>query len=164
METPPRITILGIGNILFCDEGFGVRVIEQLEASYEFSGNVSIFDGGVLGMNLLGVLSETDYLIVIDALRKGDDPGSLYRLEESEIPSRIRAKNSLHQVDFLEALTMCRVLDQCPKTVVLGVEPLDIETVSCELTPTIRAKVAPMIEKVLEETVHLGASYRQRKS
>ncbi|MBI4765781.1 MAG: HyaD/HybD family hydrogenase maturation endopeptidase [Deltaproteobacteria bacterium] len=163
MNSPPRITILGIGNILFTDEGFGVRVVEQLGSGYEFSENVSILDGGVLGMNLLGLLSETDFLIVIDAIRKGENPGSLYKLEESEIPSRIRAKNSLHQVDFLEALTMCRVLDQCPQTVVLGVEPQDIETLSCELTPLIRTKVAPMIERVLEETVRLGASYRQRE-
>jgi hydrogenase maturation protease len=159
-----RITILGIGNILFSDEGFGVRVIEQLEEGYEFSENVSIFDGGVLGLNLLGVLSETDHLIVIDAVRKGDEPGSLHRLEEEEIPGRIRAKNSLHQVDFLEALTMCRLLDRCPQTVVLGVEPLDIETVSCELTPAIRSKIAPMIEMVLKETVRLGAFCRPRKT
>ena len=100
MDTPPRITILGIGNILFSDEGFGVRVIERLQDLYAFSDNVSIIDGGVLGMNLLWVLAETDHLIVIDAVRNKSRPGTFIRLEGEEIPARIRAKNSLHQVDF----------------------------------------------------------------
>ena len=132
--------ILGIGNILFSDEGFGIRVIERLTDLYEFSENISVVDGGVLGMNLLGIISEADHLIVVDAVRNGDKPGTLVRLEGDEIPARIRAKNSLHQVDFLEALTMCQVFDKVPQTVILGVEPQDIETLSDELTPPSRQK------------------------
>lgn len=160
--TPPRITILGIGNILFSDEGFGVRVIEKLQDLFVFSDNVSIIDGGVLGMNLLGILAETDRLIVIDAVRNKSLPGTFIRLEGEEIPARIRAKNSLHQVDFLEALTMCQVFDKVPQTVVLGVEPQDIETLSDELTPLIKGTIDPMIEMVLQEIVRQGASYTIR--
>ena len=156
--------ILGIGNILFSDEGFGVRVIEKLMDLYEFSENVSVVDGGVLGMNLLGILSEADHLIVVDAVRNGGKPGTLVRLEGDEIPARIRAKNSLHQVDFLEALTMCQVFDKVPQTVILGVEPQDIETLSDVLTPSIQAKVDPMIEMVLAEIARLGASYRKKNN
>ncbi len=159
---PPHIMILGIGNILFSDEGFGVRVIERLADIYEFSENVSVVDGGVLGMNLLGVISEADHLIVVDAVRKGEKPGTLVRLEGDELPARIRAKNSLHQVDFLEALTLCQVFDKVPQTVVLGVEPQDIETMSDKLTPIIQANVEPMVEMVLAEIARLGVSYRKR--
>ncbi len=157
-----HILILGIGNILFSDEGFGVRVIEKLMDLYEFSENVSVVDGGVLGMNLLGILSEAEHLIVVDAVKNGGKPGTLVRLEGDEIPARIRAKNSLHQVDFLEALTMCQVFDKVPKTVILGVEPQDIETFSDELTPFIQAKIDSMIEMVLAEVDRLGASYRKK--
>ena len=151
--------ILGIGNILFSDEGFGIRVIEKLTDLYEFSENVSLVDGGVLGMNLLGFISEADQLIVVDVVRNGGQPGSLVRLEGEEIPARVRAKNSLHQVDFLEALTMCQVFDKVPQTVILGVEPQDIETLSDELTSSIQAKVDPVIEMVLAEIARRGASY-----
>ncbi len=159
MDTSPRIMILGIGNILFSDEGFGIRVIEKLTDLYEFSENVSLVDGGVLGMNLLGFISEADQLIVVDVVRNGGQPGSLVRLEGEEIPARVRAKNSLHQVDFLEALTMCQVFDKVPQTVILGVEPQDIETLSDELTSSIQAKVDPVIEMVLAEIARRGASY-----
>jgi len=157
-----HIMILGIGCILFTDEGFGIRVIEKLQELYEFPENVSVVDGGVLGLNLLGVISEADHLIVVDAVRNKESAGSLYRLEGDAIPDRIRAKNSLHQVDFLEALTMCQALDKVPKAVILGVEPEDIDTLGLELTSTIRSKIDPMIEMVLKELDLLGVSYQKR--
>jgi hydrogenase maturation protease len=160
----PEIMILGIGCTLYSDEGFGVHVIKKLERLYEFTENVSIVDGGVLGINLLGVISRSDYLVVVDAIRNKGEPGDLYRLEGDEIPERIRAKNSLHQVDFLEALTLCQALDKVPETVILGVEPLDIETLSTELTPSIRSKVGPMIDMVLSEVKRLGGSYQERRA
>jgi len=154
--------ILGVGCILFTDEGFGIRVIEKLQELYEFPENVSIVDGGVLGLNLLGVISEADHLIVVDAVRNKEGAGSLYRLEGDAIPDRIRAKNSLHQVDFLEALTMCQALDKVPKTVILGVEPEDIDTLGLELTSITRSKVDPMIGMVLKELDRLGVGYQKR--
>ena len=115
-------------------------------------------------MNLLGFMSEADHLIVVDAIQKRGEPGSLYRLERDELPERIRAKNSLHQVDFLEALTMCHALDKVPDTVILGVEPEDIETLGLELTPLIRLKIDALIDMVLAELDRLGVSYTRRSS
>ena len=147
----PEIMVLGIGCILYSDEGFGVRVVEKMERLYEFSDNVILVDGGVLGVNLLGVISKPNHLIVLDAIRNKGNPGDLYRFQGDAIPERIRAKNSLHQVDFLEALTLCRALDKVPQTVIIGVEPKDIDTQSLELTTPIQAKVDPVIDMVLTE-------------
>jgi len=84
-------------------------------------------------------------------------------LSGDQIPERIRAKNSIHQVDFLEALTLCQALDKVPETVIVGVEPLDIETLSIELTPVTAAKVTPMIDMVLAELDRLETPYHKRK-
>jgi len=157
-----QIMILGIGNILFCDEGTGVRVMEHIHYRYEFPDNVSLVDGGVLGLNLLGTISEADQLIVIDAVRNNGAPGDLYRIDGDAIPERIRAKNSLHQVDFLEALTMCQALDKVPETVIIGVEPEDIETCTLEMTETIQAKIEEIISMVLMELDRLGVPYALR--
>lgn len=160
---PKQIMILGVGNLLFTDEGVGVRVAEALQDRYEFPDNVRVVDGGTLGLNLLGVISAADHLIVVDAVRKGGEPGFLYRLAGDEIPKRILAKNSLHQVELLEALTCCQALDRVPETVILGVEPEDITTMGIELTPTVRAKIDDLVEAVLQELTNLGGSYRNRK-
>jgi hydrogenase maturation protease len=158
-----KIMILGVGNLLFTDEGVGVRVAEALQDRYKFPENVRVVDGGTLGLNLLGVISEADYLIVVDAVRQGGEPGSLYRLAGEEIPQRIRAKNSLHQVEFLEALTCCQALGKVPETVIVGVEPEDITTMSIELTATVGARIDDLVESVLEELTNLGASYCAKK-
>jgi hydrogenase maturation protease len=158
-----QVVILGVGNILFSDEGLGVRVVEELMENYEFPENVSLEDGGVLGMNLLGVISSADHLIVVDAIRNGGSPGTLYRLEGEEIPRRILAKNSIHQVDLLESLTLCQALDKTPETVILGVEPEDIETLSLDLTATVRDKLGPLSKMVLEELERLGLDHKPKE-
>lgn len=158
-----HIMILGVGCILFSDEGFGIRVMEKLLDLYDFPDNVSLVDGGVLGINLLGVIAEADQLIVIDVIRNKGKVGSLYRLDSDEIPQRIRAKNSLHQVDFLEALTLCQVLDKVPETVIVGVEPEDIETLSIDLTPAIQTKIDPVLDMVLVELDRLEVSYQKKE-
>ena len=157
-----QILVLGVGNLLLTDEGVGIRVIERLDELYEFPENVSVLDGGVLGLSLLGVISEADHLIVVDAVRNGMEPGSLYRLEGDQVPRRILAKNSLHQVDFLETLASCEALDKVPETVILGVEPQDIENLSIELTEVVEAKVDDLVHMVLKELDRLGVHYRSK--
>ncbi len=159
----PQVTILGIGNILLTDEGFGVRVIEKLFDAYAFPDNVAVVEGGVLGIHLLGTLSKADHLIVVDAVKNKQPPGTLYRLEKEELPERILMKNSLHQTDFLETLTLCQMIDKAPETiVVLGAEPEDIETHSVELTPVVAARVDATVARVLRELDRLGVSYAKR--
>ena len=158
-----HIMVLGVGNLLFTDEGVGIHAVQTLLEQYEFSQNVSIEDGGVLGINLLGIISEADDLIVVDAIRNGGAPGTLYRLEGDDIPKRILAKNSLHQVDLLEALTLCQALDKVPETVIVGVEPEDIETLGLELTPPVQKKMGDLIAMVLKELDRLSAGYHEKR-
>ncbi len=158
------VMILGVGCTLFSDEGFGVHTVAKMEQEYHFSDDVLVVDGGVLGINLLGVISKPDHLIVVDVIRNKGNPGDLYRLAGDDIPDRIRAKNSLHQIDFLEALTLCQALDHVPETVIVGVEPDDIETLCVEPTPLIKSKMDDVIQMVLAELDRLGVSYSKKGS
>ena len=69
-----KITVLGLGNILLADEGFGVKVVLKMQRKYRFPENVSLVDGNVLGLNLLGTISEADHLIVVDAIKNKGTP------------------------------------------------------------------------------------------
>ncbi len=155
----PQITILGVGNILLGDEGVGVRVIEQLDRRYQFPDNVQVLDGGVLGVRLMGVIGSTDILIVVDAVKNQQRPGTLYRLADEQVPRRVLAKQSMHQLDLPEVLALCAAIDKNPRTVVVGVEPEDITSMNVELTPTIAAKVDDLVEMVLSELDRLGIAY-----
>ena len=157
-----NITVLGVGNILYTDDGVGIRVVEALENGYEFSDNVDIIDGGVLGVNLLGVISNAGRLIVVDTVLNHGRPGDLHRLDHDQIPNRILAKNSLHQVDLIEALTLCNALDHVPETTIIGVEPKDIESLGEDLTPEVGARLDDLVQNVLEEITRLGGSFQPK--
>lgn len=147
-----RIVVLGVGNILLRDEGVGVRVVEQLERDFTFPGNVRLIDGGTQGLWLMATIQESDHLIVVDAVLGRGEPGTLYRLEKQDLPKGLRAKQSAHDSDLVEALNLCELLDSGPKTVtVIGVEPENIQPFGLELTETVAAKVDELVEKVLEE-------------
>jgi hydrogenase maturation protease len=160
----PQVTILGVGNILLSDEGVGVRVVERLDRHYQFPDNVQILDGGVLGVRLMGVIGGTDILIVVDAVKNQQAPGTLYRLADEQVPRRVLAKQSMHQLDLPEVLALCSAIDKNPHTVVVGVEPEDITSMNLELTPTIAAKLDDLVGMVLTELDRLGIVYTTKTS
>jgi hydrogenase maturation protease len=166
MQNPTKktqITILGVGNILLRDEGVGVRVVEFLSRRYDFPENVQIVDGGVLGIRLMGVIGNTDFMIFVDAVRNRSVPGTLYRLADDQVPRRVLAKQSMHQLDLPEVLALCTAIDKNPRVVVVGVEPQDITTMDVELTPAIADKVPALAAMVLAELDALSIPYTAKQ-
>ena len=155
----PQITILGIGNILLKDEGVGVRVVERLLAGYRFPENVAVYDGGVTGlMGLLPIIEDTDHLIVVDAIKGDGPPGTLYRYPLSEFRLCLPKKLSMHDVGFVECLTVSELNGTLPKsTVVVGVQPEDFSSLEMGLTDTVQKTVTPLVEMVMKELAALGA-------
>ncbi len=159
-KTPDNITVLGVGNILYKDDGVGIRVVQHLEAAYDVSDNVIIVDGGVLGINLLGVISTAGKLLVVDTVLNHGRPGDIHCLAHHQIPDRILAKNSLHQVDMIEALTLCKALDHVPETTIIGIEPRDLNTLDDRLTPEIADRFDDLVQRVVREIHTLGGTCR----
>jgi len=152
-----RIIVLGVGNILLRDEGIGVRVVEELQRRYSFPENVRLVDGGTQGLWLMSTIQEADRLVVVDAILGRGEPGTLYRLERDDLPKGLRAKQSAHDSDLVEALNLCNLLESGPKSVVVvGVEPENIQPFGLEMTDAVAAKVDELIDMVLGELRLLG--------
>jgi hydrogenase maturation protease len=154
-----RILVLGVGNILLKDEGVGVKVVEKLQSAYGFSPNVELMDGGTVGLRLLDPISESDHVIVVDAVQNGMPPGTLYRLPAKELQKRVTFKNSLHQLDLVEALAYAEILGHRPTAVIIGIEPADISPWGTELTETVRDRFDELCSNVLNEIERAGGSY-----
>jgi hydrogenase maturation protease len=105
-----KILILGVGNILLHDEGVGVKAVAKLDSEYDFSDNVQLFDGGTLGLRLLDPISEADHLIVVDCVKYGHPPGTLYRFSIEDFERRGNFRNSLHQLDLVETLAFAEII------------------------------------------------------
>ena len=158
-----RIVVLGVGNILLKDEGIGVRVAEEIKRRYEFPENVDIVDGGTQGLWLMPTIQETDRLIVVDAVLGGGEPGTIYRLEREDLPTGLRAKQSAHDSDLVEALNLCNLLGNGPKSVVvIGIQPQDIQPYGLELTEKIASKIEDLIVLVLGELEKLGIASEKK--
>jgi len=148
--SPKNIVILGIGNILLSDEGVGVHVANEL-MKMELPPNISVVEGGTDGFRLLNVITEADRLIVIDAVKGGAAPGSIYRFDIDEVknvPSGF--KTSVHQIGILEVIDLSGLIGKTPYTTVIGIEPKSLE-MSMELSMEVKEKVPRVIELVIEE-------------
>jgi hydrogenase maturation protease len=151
-----QITVMGVGNVLLMDEGLGVRAVQELIARYDFPDNVRLVDGGVLGLSLTGVMMEADQVIVIDAVRGGDEPGTIYRFTWEAKPAHIQYKDSLHQIDLMEAMGTLPLIGQAPEVLVVGVEYENIFDWGTELTPKVEKALPALVELVIAELAKLG--------
>lgn len=164
METEKRVLILGIGNILWADEGFGVRALETMQQWYDCPPHVRFLDGGTQGVYLVQDVREADVLIVFDAIDYGLKPGAMKMIENEDVPKFMGAKKvSLHQTGFQEVLALAEMMGDYPSQILLiGVQPEYIEDFGGSLRPVVKAQVQPAIEKALAYLDSNGISVKRR--
>lgn len=153
-----RILLLGVGNLLYSDEGLGVHAVKYLEEHYSFSPNVTLLDGGAMGKLLMSELIEHDHVIVMDAVLGGEAPGTIYRLEDEGLRKSLGFRDSQHDVDFVDTLISCEIIGHRPTAVVIGMEPQDWKTMAVELTPVCAEKLPKLVSHALEELEAAGGT------
>ena len=148
-----QITILGIGNTLYTDEGLGVHALAALQEKYGMDQQVELVDGSTDGMSLLGPVEDTDYLIVIDAINAGKDGGHIIELHGNDIPAYYGIKMSIHQLGFQEVLLASKLREKYPKNIVMiGMQPTSLE-LGIGLSETNEAQL-PKLLAVVERQVN----------
>ena len=151
LNAPPRkIVVLGVGNLLLSDEGVGVHVAHRL-MEMRLPPGVQVVEGGTDGFRLMNVVVESDRLIVVDAVKGGATPGSIYRFDIEDAPSFPMAyKTSVHQIGILEVIHLSELVGKTPETTIIGVEPKSLD-MGMALSPEVEAKLPRVIELILEE-------------
>ena len=144
----PKTLMLGIGNVLWADEGFGVRCVEALADGWTFPPEVTLLDGGTQGLYLLPFLEEADALIVFDAVDYGLEPGALKTVEGDEVPAFMGAKKmSLHQTGFQDVIATAQLMDYCPAELLLvGCQPEELEDYGGGLRPVVAARIPEAVQ------------------
>ena len=145
-----EITVLGIGNIILSDEGFGVRVVEFLQKNYAFPDNVQLIDGGTLGVELIHFVAGTSKLLIIDSIDGGTEAGKMFHLRGDEILNHFTQKISSHEVGIQDILTMLEITDKkIPCVELIGVQPYSIDA-GINLTPQMQKLLPVFAEKALK--------------
>lgn len=146
-----KITILGIGNTLFTDEGVGIHLLPILEKEFKHDEDIEIIEGLTDGMKLLGPVEDAENLIIIDAINAGKEPGTILSLEGEEIPAYFGIKMSIHQMGFQEVLLAAKLRDRYPKRIVMfGMQPASLE-LGVEPTKTISEKLPELAAIVINQ-------------
>lgn len=122
------IVVLGVGNILLTDEGLGVHVVEDLKANYTFTPQVTLIDGGTMGMELLTYMRGMKKILLIDAINGGKNPGTVYEFPHRELEQYFTDHISVHEVGMQDILRI-RAIQENPleDAIVIGVEPESLE-------------------------------------
>lgn len=150
MLDKPRIVVLGIGNSLLQDEGVGVHLVQALNQEELDYANLEVIDGGT-SPEISTLVEDTDKLIIIDAVRAGSEPGTIYRFDISQIAMDSPMRLSLHQLSILDDLQMLDLIGKRPKSVVvIGIEPKDLG-LGLDLSPEVEAKMPELKRLVMGE-------------
>jgi hydrogenase maturation protease len=153
-----NVTILGIGNILLGDEGFGVHFVRWFDGRQRLPAGVTVVDGGTLGYVLLDTICSCERLIVVDCLKLTDAPGSLYRFTREELEAHLPPPTSAHEVKFADVLCKAELLGELPEMVFIGIVPERYGEMELEMTATVRARL-PVVERlVLDELARWGVA------
>jgi hydrogenase maturation protease len=154
-----HILILGVGNLLLSDEGIGVHIAQKM-MQMDLPPEVQVIEGGTDGFGLVNVILEADRMILIDAVKGGGQPGSIYRFDLEDCPPYPDLfKTSVHQISILEVINLSSLIGSTPQTTIIGVEPACIE-MGMQLSPQIEAKIPKVIQMIQEEVeVSLGIKW-----
>ena len=147
-ELTHDILVIGIGNLLWADEGYGVRCVEAFDSAYATPPNVLVMDGGTQGLYLLPYVEAARKMVIFDAIDFGLPPGTLRVLENSDVPAFMGAKKmSLHQTGFQEVLAAAQLVGRYPDELVLiGCQPVELDDYGGSLRDEVKAQVAPAVQ------------------
>jgi hydrogenase maturation protease len=151
------VLILGIGNVLWADEGLGVRAVQALHRDWRTPPGVRLMDGGTQGLYLLDPVCDAERVIVFDAIDFKLPPGTLKVFRDAEVPVWSDTVMSLHQASFQELLSLARLRDRFPQRITLiGVQPEVLDDLGGSLSPRVRARVDEAVALAVAELAAWG--------
>ncbi|MBI4928853.1 MAG: HyaD/HybD family hydrogenase maturation endopeptidase [Anaerolineae bacterium] len=162
MPAEPPVLVLGLGNILFGDEGLGVHAVQQLSRVCTLPDGVRCLDGGTLGLDLLCYFTADVRILILDAVRTGGAPGSLIRLEGSQIPAALSQKMSMHQLGLQDLMAASALRGMLPERVVLwGMQPALMDW-STDLSAEVERAMPELVEAAIQELADWGVAVSRR--
>ena len=155
-----KIAVIGAGTIIFNDEGVGVYAQKYLEKNYTFDKEITFVDGGVLGFKLMTYYQEYDKVIILDTITMDqENSGSIFSIPSEELLGLGSYKQTAHEVEIVEMLEICSLLENMADVTIVGIVPEDILSVQSNLSDIIKNKFNDFINVSLGEIKKLNVNY-----
>ena len=154
------VLVLGIGNLLLSDEGAGVKAVEELQNRYDCSDAVEIVDRGTSGSELLSYFDDRSHILIIDAVKTGNQPGTIVRIENP--PAFFQKKISPHQIGLADVLGLAAITDNLPQNITLfGIEPKQLST-GLDLSTEVTSNLSRLVDMVVAELKSIGVKVQAK--
>ncbi|MDY0226589.1 hydrogenase maturation protease [Desulfomicrobium apsheronum] len=147
-----RLLVLGVGNLLLTDDGAGVHAVKDLALEEEWDQEkVDFLDGATFTQDIFYIFQEYERVLVLDTVKGGREPGTVYRFTEDNLRDNYQQRLSLHDIDLLDSLKMAELLGNKPELMVIGIEPLTISEWSMELSDPVKERYPRFLEAARRE-------------
>ncbi|MDB2562129.1 HyaD/HybD family hydrogenase maturation endopeptidase [Sulfurimonas sp.] len=156
-----KTAIVGAGTVIYKDEGIGVYAAKYIEKNYTFMDDVTLVDGGVLGFQLMTYYQDYDRVIILDTITMNDEVGSIYNLPSEELLGLGSYKQTAHEVEIIEMLEICSLLERMADVNIIGIVPKDIESVNIGLSDAMHTKFDAFISAAMAEIEKSGIKYEK---
>ena len=160
-----KVLVLGIGNVMFSDEGVGVHLCRLVEKKYAFSSSkhtITFIDGGTLAEQLIPIIVEYDYLIVLDCVDANDgEIGDVYFFDFENVPNSISFQGSAHEVEMLQTLTMMDMVGDRPPTKIIGIIPEVVADTTLKMTQAVLKGSIVMEKTLIKHLSEMGFTCKQ---
>ncbi len=160
-----ELCIVGLGNLILGDEGFGVHLIRYLRQNYIFE-NVDIIDGGTIGFRLIEYFMEYDKLLFVDAIKTDDEPGTIYSFSLEELPPNITFVSSIHEIGLGDVVQQIKFMGRNVKAYAVGIVPLSIcpNSLTEHLSDFMNSKIETVADVALRNIEQLGGIFARRSN
>ena len=149
-----KILILGVGSILHKDDGLGVFIVNEIESSAKDKlKDVELADGGTLGYDLLSIMSGREKIVIIDALKIDDTPGSIYRFPAKHLSERGN-KFTMHDVGVKKVIDMLTLTGEEPEIEIIGIVPEDFNSFEIGISDSVMRSVPKAVEYALDAALN----------
>ena len=155
--------VIGIGNLLFSDDGIGVIAVKYLEENFEFEPVLELLDGGTLGFNLAEYFLEYDNVFILDTISIEDEVGTLYRIPSDKLLGSRSYKKTAHEVEVVQMLEACELYDKKAQITIFAIAPYDIVTPNIGISDILKSKFDILIQSVIEDIKKLDVNVTRKK-
>ena len=142
--------VLALGNPLLGDEGVGLRALQALASATDLPPSVELLDGGTAGLSLVPRLRSADRVLILDAVTAGRPPGTVLRLDGSELGREGFGKISTHQIGLDDILAASRLSSGPEQIVILGVEPASL-SLGVGLSASVESAIGTLVSAALRQ-------------
>ena len=159
-----KIALVGMGNIMFCDEGLGTYLAKYIEANYEIPDNLEIVDGGLLGFGLMSYYQEFDKLLIVSTTSKEGKPGEIFRYSADDMLRLGKTRQSANEVEVAMMIEICSVKEVMAEIEFLTMVPQNIEDVKNGLSDIVLENMPKLAEKTLYILKEYGLELKRKNS